>query len=30
LSSGVIGIVAENLYPLERFHLRMTLRRSKA
>ena len=29
MSSGVIGIVAENLYPLDRFHLSMTLRRSK-
>jgi DNA-binding GntR family transcriptional regulator len=28
-SSGVIGVVAENLYPLDRFHLSMTLRRSK-
>jgi DNA-binding GntR family transcriptional regulator len=30
LSSGVIGIVAENLYPVDRFQLSMTLRRSKA
>jgi GntR family transcriptional regulator len=29
LSSGVVGVVAENLYPLDRFHLSMTLRRSK-
>jgi DNA-binding GntR family transcriptional regulator len=27
LSSGIVGIVAENLYPLDRFHLSMTLRR---
>ena len=30
LSSGVVGIVAENLYPVDRFQLSMTLRRSKA
>jgi len=30
LSSGVVGIVAENLYPVDRFALSMTLRRSKA
>jgi DNA-binding GntR family transcriptional regulator len=30
LSSGVVGVVAENLYPLDRFHLSMTLRRSKS
>jgi GntR family transcriptional regulator len=30
LSSGVVGVVAENLYPLDRFHLSMTLRRSRA
>lgn len=30
LSSGVVGIVAENLYPVDRFQLNMTLRRSKA
>jgi GntR family transcriptional regulator len=29
LSSGVVAVVAENLYPLDRFHLSMTLRRSK-
>ena len=29
LSSGVVGIVAENLYPVDRFQLSMTLRRSK-
>jgi DNA-binding GntR family transcriptional regulator len=29
MSSGVIGIVARNLYPLDRFRLSMTLRRSK-
>lgn len=29
MSSGVIGIVAENLYPTDRFHLSMTLRRAK-
>ena len=30
LSSGVVGVVAENLYPLDRFYLSMTLRRSKS
>ena len=30
LSSSVVGIVAENLYPVDRFQLSMTLRRSKA
>ena len=30
LSAGVVGIVAENLYPVDRFQLSMTLRRSKA
>jgi DNA-binding GntR family transcriptional regulator len=30
LSSGVIGIVAENLYPVDRFQLSMTLRRSRS
>jgi DNA-binding GntR family transcriptional regulator len=30
MSSGGVGIVAENLYPLDRFRLSMTLRRSKA
>jgi DNA-binding GntR family transcriptional regulator len=29
MSSGVVGIVARNLYPIDRFHLSMTLRRSK-
>lgn len=29
LSSGVVGIVAENFYPIDRFHLSMTLRRAK-
>ena len=29
LSSGIVGIVAENLYPIDRFHLCMTLRRAK-
>lgn len=29
LSSGVVGIVAENLYPVDRFQLSMTLRRSR-
>jgi len=29
MSSGIVGIVARNLYPIDRFHLSMTLRRSK-
>jgi hypothetical protein len=29
MTSGVVGIVARNLYPIDRFHLSMTLRRSK-
>ena len=29
MSSGVVGIVAENLYAPDRFHLSMTLRRAK-
>jgi hypothetical protein len=29
LSSGIVGIVAENLYPTDRFHLSMTLKRVK-
>ena len=29
MSSGVVGIVAQNLYPAERFQVSMTLRRSK-
>jgi DNA-binding GntR family transcriptional regulator len=29
LSSGVVGVVARNLYPTDRFYLSMTLRRSK-
>ncbi len=29
LSSGAVGIVADNLYPIDRFHLSMTLRRAK-
>jgi len=29
MSSGVVGIVAENLYASDRFHLSMTLRRAK-
>jgi GntR family transcriptional regulator len=30
LSSGVVGVVARNLYPTDRFHLSMILRRSKS
>ena len=30
MSSGIVGIVARNLYPIDRFHLSMTLRRSKS
>jgi len=29
MSSGVVGVVAQNLYPAERFQVSMTLRRSK-
>ena len=29
LSSGIVGIVAENLYPTDRFHLSMTLKRAR-
>jgi hypothetical protein len=29
MSSGLVGIVARNHYAIDRFHLSMTLRRSK-